>query len=357
LSEERYRALFEHASDGIAVVKAADRQIIEVNNEFCKILGYRPQELIEKSIADLVSANGDGSGRDTLARMMDEGVSGEVELRMRTASGASMPASLSFNTLLKDRENLVVLIMRDLSERKRIEAEREQMQQQLAHNEKISALGRAAAQVAHEVKNPLAGLRLYSMHLRTKVADTASASEKELVEKIIHTVGYLSDTVDRVLDFARPITLTRAPVNINGLVADTLQMLEDQMKANKIDHKLELEDERGPLVCLVDEASIRSALMNLLVNAIQAMPSGGVLRVKTASNGKTVHLSITDTGAGIPEESLKRIFEPFYSTKNHGLGLGMPYAKKVIEQQQGAINVSSRLGEGTLVELELPAGK
>jgi signal transduction histidine kinase len=108
---------------------------------------------------------------------------------------------------------------------------------------------------------------------------------------------------------------------------------------------------------LVDESSIRGALMNLILNAIEATPEGGVVSISTARTAESLRLEIADTGPGIDEEKAKKIFEPFYTTKAGGLGLGMPYAKKIIDQHGGTIVLNSRPGEGTTITVMLPAAQ
>jgi len=226
--------------------------------------------------------------------------------------------------------------------------------ERLSHQEKIAALGRVAAQVAHEVKNPLAGLLLYSLHLKSKVAGKLSDGEAALIDKIVETINHLSSTVEQILNFARPVSLAPRRADLNRLVRDVLQLLEPQIAANRIEVRLSLSEPDA--AGLLDESSLRSALMNLMLNAIQAMPSGGTLCVSTGRAGGAVRLEITDTGAGVSEEQLKNIFEPFYTTKPQGLGLGMPFAKKIVEQHGGTISIDSRPGEGTTIRVELPAG-
>jgi signal transduction histidine kinase len=125
------------------------------------------------------------------------------------------------------------------------------------------------------------------------------------------------------------------------------------MSNNKVESSLDL-DQAVATVCLLDEASLRGALINLILNAIQAMPDGGKLIVNTKRDSHLVYLTITDTGCGMTEEQVSKIFEPFYTTKSHGLGLGMPYAQNVIEQHQGSIHITSRPQEGTCIYIELP---
>lgn len=231
-------------------------------------------------------------------------------------------------------------------------AELVETHKRLVTQERIGALGRAAAQVAHEVKNPLAGLLLYSLHLKSK-ATNFSESETYLVDKIIDTINHLISRVEQILGFARPVNLTLRSGNVSQFVNDVLELLQPQLKTNKVDVRLSLGQQ--PAYALVDESSMRGALMNLILNAIEAMPEGGTLNIAIDQTDETLRLEITDTGRGIGEEEAKKIFEPFYTTKAQGLGLGMPYAKKIIDQHGGTLSLNSRPGEGTTISVELPA--
>ncbi len=225
--------------------------------------------------------------------------------------------------------------------------------QRLVKQERIAALGRAAAQVAHEVKNPLAGLLLYSLHLKSK-ATNFSESEISLVDKIVDTINHLNSRVEQILGFARPVNLTVGAGNLNQMVNDVLELLRPQLTANNVEVHLSL---GLHAYGMLDEASLRGALMNLMLNAIEAMRNGGTLSIATSETGETVQLKISDTGPGIGEEEAKKIFEPFYTTKAQGLGLGMPYASKIVEQHGGTISVASKLGEGTTISITLPAAQ
>ena len=225
---------------------------------------------------------------------------------------------------------------------------------QLVTQERIAALGRAAAQVAHEVKNPLAGLLLYSMHLKSKAANF-SESEAYLVDKIVETINHLNSRVEQILGFARPVNLTLQPGNFNQIINDILELLRPQLTANKAEVRLSLGQQAA--YSMMDEASMRGALMNLILNAIEAMPGGGTLSITVEQIDETLRIEIADTGPGIGEEEAKKIFEPFYTTKEQGLGLGMPYARKIIDQHRGTISLSSKPGEGTRISIALPAGQ
>ena len=231
-------------------------------------------------------------------------------------------------------------------------AELVETHKRLVTQERIAALGRAAAQVAHEVKNPLAGLLLYSLHLKGK-ATNFSESETYLVDKIVETINHLINRVEQIMGYARPVSLTLRSGNVSQFVNDILELVRPQLTANKVEVRLSLGQQ--PAYAMVDESSMRGALMNLILNAIEAMSEGGTLHIAIDQTDEMLRLEITDTGPGIGEEEAKKIFEPFYTTKAQGLGLGMPYAKRIIDQHGGTLSLNSHRGEGTTISVTLPA--
>lgn len=279
----------------------------------------------------------------------------QLEMQLRRADGSRFEASLVMTSIRKPDGRLIgyLSIIRDLTVERENEERLRQMQSRIAHNEKIDALGRVAAKVAHEVKNPLAGLQLYALHLKNKVKDKLAEGELSLIDKIIDTINHLSGTAEQILCFARPVSLQPVVADLNPIVTTTLQLLAPQADANRVEIELDLDPEgaRG----LLDESSIRSTLVNLLLNSIQAMPDGGKLTVTTRAGGEHLRLTVADTGCGMSAEQVRNMFEPFYTTKSKGLGLGMAYAQKVVEQHHGQISVESRAGAGTRIQIELPA--
>ncbi|HYY41653.1 MAG TPA: ATP-binding protein, partial [Pyrinomonadaceae bacterium] len=282
----------------------------------------------------------------------------ETQVRLRRADGTAFPAALTVTPIRQADGALLgfLSIIRDLTSEQEHEAALRRMQERLFHSEKIAALGRVAAQVAHEVRNPLTGLMLYAMHLKNETDGELAESKLVLIDKIIETIKHLADTVERIVNFARPVTLKPHRVDLNALVLRACQLVQPQVSAHKIEKQLALAE--GAVLAELDESAITSALINLMLNAIQSMaPNGGRLSVTTSAGDGVTRLTIADTGCGMTPQQVENMFEPFYTTKTNGLGLGMSYTKKVIEQHHGSIRVHSCPGAGTEILLELPAGK
>jgi signal transduction histidine kinase len=244
----------------------------------------------------------------------------------------------------------ILLVIVDRKQRRLVE-----VNQQLAHNEKVATLGRVAAQVAHEVRNPLAGLLLYSEHLKSKIDGKLPNGDVQLIDKIIGTINNLTATTEQILNFARPVTLAPRRVDLNEVARDVIELLSTEISAHSIETKLKLDN--SSVSGMLDEPSIRATTLNLVLNAVQAMPAGGHLTISTSNSSDKLLMVISDTGSGMSPDQIKQIFEPFSTTKSRGLGLGMPYAQKIIQQHGGQIVVESQPGKGTDVRIELPANE
>jgi signal transduction histidine kinase len=244
----------------------------------------------------------------------------------------------------------ILLVIVDRKQRRLVE-----VNQQLAHNEKVATLGRVAAQVAHEVRNPLAGLLLYSEHLKSKIDGKLPNGDVQLIDKIIGTINNLTATTEQILNFARPVTLAPRRVDLNEVARDVIELLSTEISAHSIETELKLDN--SSVSGMLDEPSIRATTLNLVLNAVQAMPAGGHLTISTSNSSDKLLMVISDTGSGMSPDQIKQIFEPFSTTKSRGLGLGMPYAQKIIQQHGGQIVVESQPGKGTDVRIELPANE
>ena len=353
-SEKRYRELVEN-SQGLICTHDLDGILLSINPAATQLLGYKASEMIGRNLAEFVPPQMHEQFKDYLKRI-SKGPTDKGLLCLVSKDGQER--ILVYHNLLHEEPGKSPYVLghaQDITERQRAEEALRELQMKLAHNEKITALGRMAAHLAHELKNPIAGLRLYSLHLKSKVAHKLALSEATIIDKIIGGINHLSETADNVLDFARPITLTRRQVDHKRLILDAVQLLEPQLTANNIKVNLSLDD--SVVLVRFDEAAMRATLINLMVNSIQAMTEGGQLSISSASSNGSLELEVADTGRGMNPDQIKQIFEPFYTTKSRGLGLGMSYALKVVEQHGGSIRVDSSPGEGTRVNISLPVGE
>jgi two-component system, OmpR family, phosphate regulon sensor histidine kinase PhoR len=218
----------------------------------------------------------------------------------------------------------------------------------------VAALGRMATQVAHEVKNPLAGLRLYVHHLEQRLAKAGDAEAKELAGKIAGTVDDLASVVAEITAFGRPPELHRSPTALHAVLDECLELGRARRPSERIEI-IRTYDRSCPQAML-DARELRKAFLNLILNALEALDGTGKLTVTTeysATDGMIV-VTIADTGQGMTEETLARAFDLFFTTKATGTGLGMSIARSVINLHAGELTVSSREHYGTTVQARLP---
>jgi hypothetical protein len=226
--------------------------------------------------------------------------------------------------------------------------------QQMERADRLASVGEMATGLAHEIKNPLAGI---SGAISVLADDFPEADpRKEIVRQVLEQIKRLDKTATDLLFFGRPGKPAFAFTDINVLVKNTLFFVSQHPEARNIHYHKELT--RDLPAIWVDEKQIQQVLLNIIINAVQAMSGGGTLTIQTelrTDRGKSwVRVLITDSGKGIPPEELDRIFVPFHTTKTQGTGLGLPICRQLMEQHQGTIGVESRMGEGTTFIIELP---
>jgi signal transduction histidine kinase len=218
----------------------------------------------------------------------------------------------------------------------------------------LSALGRMATQVAHELKNPLAGLRLYARHLEQRLARGGDAEGATLAEKITSTVDHLAAVVSEITAYGRPPELRLTPTALHPLLDECITFAQAQARAETVEVLREY-DASCP-EGLLDPRELRKAFLNLIINGFEALGSHGRLTIATDYMPEERHVSVTieDTGIGMNEETLARAFDLFFTTKAQGTGLGMALARSVIDLHGGRLTVHSTPGRGTRVVVRLP---
>ena len=226
--------------------------------------------------------------------------------------------------------------------------ERRRFEAKLHQAERLASLGEMIASVSHEIKNPLGIIRSTAEILNKRLKDQAPTS-KHLAEIIVTETSRLDDIVREFLDFARPQVPNYSKISINDLLEKVMVFMQPEFANNRIKVETDLDPDLKPLD--IDQNMMYRAFLNLFVNAVQAMPDGGILSVTSVSSSegqrKTVVIRITDSGIGMSQEKLGMIFTPFYTDKNRGTGLGLAIAKNLIEEHNGTIEVESEPEKGS----------
>jgi two-component system sensor histidine kinase HydH len=271
----------------------------------------------------------------------------EREMECTFGPGRTVPVSISASRIVNEDDALVghVVILRDLGEIR-------QLQEEIRRTEKLAALGGLAAGVAHEIRNPLSSIKGLASYFGSKFPKGSEAREAARV--MTGEVDRLNRVISELLDFARPSELTRQPTDISVLLSHSLKLIEQDAVAKSITI---VQDFRIDSTCqpVIDADRFSQCLLNLYLNAIQAMPDGGQMQVSAWTMGDdAIHVSISDTGDGIPEDQQHQIFNPYYTTKSKGTGLGLAVVHKIVASHGGSINLQSKPGEGTRFHIVLP---
>jgi signal transduction histidine kinase len=220
------------------------------------------------------------------------------------------------------------------------------------HTEKLSALGRMAAGIAHEINNPLAGILLYCSNMLKKVPKEDPLNEA--LQIILQETVRCKGIIQGLLEFSRESEPKAALEDINSIIEKALHILENEFSLKHIHLEKRLLKDIPEI--MLDRNQMEQVFINLFLNAIHAIDDGGKVTVRTylTLDRNFVKIEISDTGCGIPQEHLSKIFEPFFSTTKNGTGLGLAVSYGILRKHQGNISVSSRPGKGTLVMIQLP---
>lgn len=256
-----------------------------------------------------------------------------------------VPLQVSVSTLRDENERLVghIILLKDLSE---IQA----LHRQIARNQRMATVGGLAAGVAHEIRNPLSSIKGFATYFRERYQ--AVPEDLKIADIMIQEVDRLNRVVGQLLDFSRPVSLSRKPVCIRELIFDSLTLVRRKTDENKVAVTVDVVPEN--ITARIDPDKIRQVLLNLYLNALESMDSESRLTVSAKKDSNILQIRIQDTGRGILPEHLSRIFDPYFTTRSSGAGLGLAIVHNIIEAHEGRIEVESRPGEGTIVTLYLP---
>jgi len=356
--------LIESATDGILGCNARDI-VVTYNASLEKMLGYSKRQAMHRmQLADFFDPPRLAAFRQAFS---DTAYGGPERLYLyetclRTRSGQDVPVQLSAVAIQEGaRLEGLVCFVRDLRELRRMEQQMAD-QARMLHQDKMISLGRLAASVAHEINNPLSGVLNYLRLMQRMLGEAGRPDRSDLFQRYLTTseqeVSRCAGIVSNLLTFARKSPVEFQWVPVDGLLRRCLDLSRHRLELGNISVVQQCSADLPPVHG--DANQLHQCLLNLIFNAIDAMPQGGRLSVNAAPapDGRTVLITVEDSGCGIAPDVLPHIFEPFFSTKHEGarIGLGLATTFGIIERHHGTIDVHSRLGQGTVFTIQLPAG-
>jgi two-component system, NtrC family, sensor histidine kinase HydH len=282
-----------------------------------------------------------------LRKTLDSGATiTEQEMECRFAGARTVPVSVSAARIINELGDFVgeVIILRDLGEVRRL-------QEEVRRQEKLAALGGLAAGVAHEIRNPLSAIKGLATFFAGQFED--GSEPREAAGVMIQEVDRLNRVITELLEFARPTDLKPRSADLAPLLDRSLELIRRDAAAKDI--RIDLKIKEGVCPALIDPDRLSQCLLNLYLNAIEAMDNGGVLVLDCGPDGpEDLKITVSDTGRGIAPEHLGKIFDPYFTTKKTGTGLGLAIVHKIIEAQGGRIKVESALGRGSTFTIRIP---
>ncbi len=273
------------------------------------------------------------------------GIPFQKEIQIVLGKGISRTLQLNCLSIIDSDERFVgtLLMIQDLSQVKKLEEE-------LRRSERLAALGKMAAGVAHELRNPLSSIKGLALLLQSRF--TGKTSDTETADILVQEVERLNRSICELLDYARPQKLQKETVDLQQLLQKAVSLIRIDAEAAGVEVTAAFQEPLPKI--LADEDRLNQVFLNLFLNAIQAMEQGGELSVSADAREGTMVIIVSDTGCGIESESLNRVFDPYFTTKPEGTGLGLAMSAKIVEEHGGSIKIASEQGQGTSVTVKIP---
>ena len=310
-----------------------------INPEAESILGVRAKDYLGKHWRELFSTE----EWDQMTKLLENNTSFyDIEVPPGSSDRNHLRASM-IPVRVQEGANGMVLFLRDMGEVKGLQAE-------VRRSERLAALGRLVAGMAHEIRNPLNSISGYSQHLKGKF--DSDTSEGKALDVIVKEVERLNRVITELLDFSRPREPELKPLDLCEIVRSTHALIARETSSQGVTVVEELPKTQVMVMGHAD--TLKQLLLNLLLNALQVMPEGGVLTIQTGVYGTRPFLKVSDTGPGIPEEKQERIFEPFYTTRESGTGLGLAIVHRIVLDHGAEIRVESSPGAGAAFVVRFP---
>jgi PAS domain S-box-containing protein len=344
--EESYRRAIDRSPACILSVDAADGSVFDANRVAERLLGWTRHELMRRPFEELHPPRERARATALWKSAIDRGHASRDDLHLLNRAGDAIPVFSNAGYIEYANRHYVQLICVDISDRKRLES-------QLIQSEKMAGIGQLAAGIAHELRNPLA-IVMNALYDLRQIIDVSNAEVAEDLGIAEEEIGRAQAIIKNLLEFSRESGAELERIDVNDLLLRTLQLMQKYLQDNGV----RVTTSFGPIPpCLANANAMRQILLNLITNAVQAMPQGGELTLRTSvTSPNAIRLEVGDTGVGVPPERLQDIFTPFYTTKapGQGTGLGLSVVHEIIRRYQGVIQVQSQVGAGTTFTIDLP---
>jgi len=341
-SEERYRSVVDNVGIGVSLI-SPNMEILTLNNQMKK--WFPNIDVSKKPICYRTFNNPPREGICSYCPTYKTLQDGQVhESVTETPAGNEIRNYRIISSSVKDKNGKVIFaieMVEDITERIR-------MEQQLLKSERLAAIGEVAAMVGHDLRNPLTGIRGAAYYLKMKWGSKLDKKSKEMLDLIESDVEYSNKIVNDLLDFSKQIQLRRSIVNIKSLVSEVLSKIKAPKKVKITDLTRKTHE------ASLDTDQMKRVFKNLIKNAIDAMPNGGTLVIKSEKAKDFIKIFVRDTGEGISKQNLSKMFMPLFTTKAKGVGMGLPICKRLVEAHGGTITVESEEGKGTCFTITVP---
>jgi len=334
--------LVHHMPIGLLAIDADDR-IASLNQNAESVLGISSAEATGKHVAEMLP-------KPLLAfynELKERQGFIDTELDCPVHGNGTIPLE-AMGTALMGQEGLFmgwVILLRDLTEI-------EHLKKEMARSQRLASIGRLAAGVAHEIRNPLSSIKGFATYFKERYRQVPE--DKNTAEIMIQEVERLNRVISQLLEFARPMTIQKRSTSLDDTIRKSLKMIEGDAHTKGIEVRWKEDPDTKDV--FIDPDRIKQVLLNLYLNAIEAMEDGGLLSVEVVREEDKKHFQIrvSDTGKGIKKEDLPHLFDPYFTTRSSGTGLGLAIVHNIIESHGGEVRVTSDYGEGTTVILSLP---
>jgi len=339
------RGAIENTNEAFVTINK-EHQVIFFNKAAEKMFGYSRDEIVGKDIAAIMSPECMEGHREAVRRYLltkrPRLIGHETEFIAGRKNGEQFPANISFSVTELEGEVYFTAIIRDLSETKELE-------DKAARAERLAVLGQFVAEITHEIKNPLMTIGGFSRQLMKSSSDPNNAHKLEI---IVDEVARLENLLFEIREYYKPRGISIERVNLDDLLEEILEMMRPTAAERNI--KLELVHDSEPVIALGSLNKLKQVFINIVKNSLEAFEKDGKLSVSVKGSSEFAKVIFSDNGPGMKPEVLEKIFNPFFTTKPKGSGLGLPLSKRIIEEHpSGAFQVSSQEGKGTTVTVTL----